>query len=211
MKILVLPGDGIGPRSPPPRSRYWAAPARAPWSCPGFRAAGYRFRQPQDPRLDHARFGAGAGAAGGRRGDGAGVRVFQYPPRDQGGINPTPPCASSSTFTPMCGPAAPAPVFPSLKADDLVIVRENTEGFFRPQHVPKARANSCQDEKHGAVHPQVRPRLHRNRAGGFRLARERKRKVSAVHKANVVRLSDGLFCARCARSRPNIPTCSWKT
>jgi 3-isopropylmalate dehydrogenase len=77
---------------------------------------------------------------------------------------------------------------------DLVIVRENTEGFyadrnmavgvgeFMPTHdmalaVRKVTAHACR-------------RIART---AFALARTRRRKVTAVHKQNVLRISDALF------------------
>ena len=129
-----------------------------------------------------------------------------YPPVAQGGLNPSGelrkrldlyanirPARTRGGFPPRCG----SPV-------DLVVVRENTEGFYADRNMFSGRASSCR-------RPTSRSRCARSRRAGstriaeaaFALAMRRRRKVTAVHKANVLRVSDGLFleCVRAVAAR----------
>jgi 3-isopropylmalate dehydrogenase len=106
----------------------------------------------------------------------------------------------------------PARTYPGLKAPlgdfDLVVVRENTEGFYADRNMHEGSAEML-------VTPDVCVSLRRitrdacMRIAGtaFRLAQRRRRKVTAVHKANVLRLGDGLFlecCRTVAKDYPQV-------
>jgi isocitrate/isopropylmalate dehydrogenase len=77
---------------------------------------------------------------------------------------------------------------------DLVIVRENTEGFYSDRNM---YAGSGEFMPHPDLALSVRKvsakASERVARAAFELAVGRSRKVTAVHKANVVKLSDGLF------------------
>jgi isocitrate/isopropylmalate dehydrogenase len=124
-----------------------------------------------------------------------------YPSVAEGGLNPSGvlrkrldlfanirPARSRKGFPPRCG----YPV-------DLVIVRENTEGFYadRSMFLGNGEIMPTPDL---ALSIRKITRLGSTRIAefAFRLARRRRRKVTAVHKANVLRVSDGLFleCVR---------------
>ena len=76
---------------------------------------------------------------------------------------------------------------------DLVIVRENTEGLYSGIENEVTRRRG---DEHEGGH---RDRLHAHRALGLPLtpSRRRRRKVTVFHKANIMKLTDGLFI-RCA-------------
>jgi 3-isopropylmalate dehydrogenase len=81
---------------------------------------------------------------------------------------------------------------------DLVVVRENTEGFYADRNMEQGNAELL-------VTPDVVISMRRiTRAcclriarSAFELAQRRRRKVTAVHKANVLRLGDGMFLQCC--------------
>jgi 3-isopropylmalate dehydrogenase len=119
-----------------------------------------------------------------------------YPPREQGGLNPSGelrkrldlyanirPARSRAGFPPRCG----VPV-------DLVIVRENTEGFYadRSMHLGPGEFMPTPDLAL-AVRKITRQSSTRIAESAFKLAMQRRKKVTAVHKANVLRVSDGLY------------------
>jgi 3-isopropylmalate dehydrogenase len=87
---------------------------------------------------------------------------------------------------------------------DLVIVRENTEGFYadRSMHLGHGEFMPTPDLAL-AVRKITREGSTRIAEAAFRLAQRRRRKVTAVHKANVLRMSDGLFleCVRVVAAR----------
>jgi isocitrate/isopropylmalate dehydrogenase len=133
-----------------------------------------------------------------------------YPPVAQGGLNPSGelrkrldlfanirPARTRGGFPPRCG----SPV-------DLVIARENTEGFYadRSMHLGPGEFMPTPDLAL-AVRKITRAGCTRIAETAFALAMHRRKKVTAVHKANVLRVSDGLFleCVRAvARGFPAV-------
>jgi 3-isopropylmalate dehydrogenase len=126
----------------------------------------------------------------------------EYPPVAEGGLNPSGemrrrldlyanirPARTRGGFPPRCG----SPV-------DLVIVRENTEGFYadRSMHIGPGEFMPTPDVAL-AVRKVSRLGSTRIAESAFALAMQRRRKkITAVHKANVLRVSEGLFleCVR---------------
>src|ERR1700756_2922274 len=117
-----------------------------------------------------------------------------YPPVAGGGLNPSGelrkrldlfanirPARTRGGFPPRCG----HPV-------DLVIVRENTEGFYadRSMHVGPGEFMPTPDLAL-AVRKVTRAGSTRIVEAGFALAMHRRKKITAVHKANVLRVSEG--------------------
>jgi 3-isopropylmalate dehydrogenase len=201
LHILVLEGDGIGPE-------ITAATLTV------LRAL------PLDIAFEHVEIGFAALRRHGttlpatvveqaRQADGVllgPVSHNDYPPRGQGGLNPSGdlrraldlyanirPARSRTGFPPRCG----APL-------DLVIVRENTEGFYadRSMHLGPGEFMPTPDLAL-AVRKITRQGSTRIAEAAFRLAMQRRRAVTAVHKANVLRVSDGLFleCVRAVAAR----------
>jgi 3-isopropylmalate dehydrogenase len=130
----------------------------------------------------------------------------EYPPVAEGGLNPSGelrkrldlfanirPARSRAGLPPRCG-----------RDIDLVIVRENTEGFYadRSMHMGPGEFMPTADVA-VAVRKITRDGSERIVEAAFSLAARRRRKVTVVHKANVLRLSDGFFldCARQVAAR----------
>jgi len=100
---------------------------------------------------------------------------------------------------------------PSLAGDvDLVVMRENTEGFYADRNLLDGNGELRPNEDTVlSVRLITRKACLRIARAGFELARARgrKRRVSLVHKANVLRRGDGLFldcCREVARDYPEI-------
>ena len=86
---------------------------------------------------------------------------------------------------------------------DLVIVRENTEGLY------SGIENQITDGVVASMKVATRAACHRIALWTFRYATHRKRKkVSVLHKANIMKLTDGMFIEEArrvhARDYPNI-------
>ena len=123
------------------------------------------------------------------------VSHYDYPPRAQGGINPSGelrtrfrlhanirPCRSRADLTVLRRPM------------DLIIVRENTEGFYSDRNMFAGPGEFMPDEDTAFSIRKITSKACRAVAtAAFELARDRRRKVTAVHKANVLKRSDGLF------------------
>src|SRR4029078_8663067 len=84
------------------------------------------------------------------------------------------------------------------------VVRENTEGFYadRSMHLGPGEFMPTPDLAL-AVRKITRQGSARIAESAFRLAMQRRKKVTAVHKANVLRVSDGLYleCVRAVAAR----------
>jgi 3-isopropylmalate dehydrogenase len=106
----------------------------------------------------------------------------------------------------------PAKAFEGGKAivsgTDLVIVRENTEGFYadRNTHAGTGEFMPTPDVAiaMGIITRQGCERIARS---AFELAQRRSKKLTIVHKANVLKLTTGLFrdvCCEVARDYPDV-------
>jgi 3-isopropylmalate dehydrogenase len=130
----------------------------------------------------------------------------EYPPVAEGGLNPSGelrkrldlfanirPARSRAGLPPRCG-----------RDIDLVIVRENTEGFYADRSMYQGPGEFMPTPDVAvAVRKVTRDGSERIAEAAFSLAARRRRKVTIVHKANVLRLSDGFFldCARQVAAR----------
>jgi 3-isopropylmalate dehydrogenase len=91
---------------------------------------------------------------------------------------------------------------------DLVIVRENTQGFYADRNT-YAGTGEYMPTPDVAITMGVftRPAIERIARAAFELARRRRNKLTIVHKANVLRLTSGLFkkvCLEVAESYPDV-------
>ncbi|WP_448609327.1 isocitrate/isopropylmalate dehydrogenase family protein [Geodermatophilus sp. URMC 60] len=91
---------------------------------------------------------------------------------------------------------------------DLVIVRENTEGFYadRNTHAGTGEYMPTPDVAI-AMGVFTRPAVERIARAAFELARRRRKRLTIVHKANVLQLSSGLFkrvCLEVAEVYPDV-------
>jgi 3-isopropylmalate dehydrogenase len=119
-----------------------------------------------------------------------------YPPADEGGINPSAALRIALDLYANIRPSRSREGLPHYGRTpmDLVIVRENTEGFY-------ADRNMFDGSGEFMPTPDVALAIRKITAKGssrivkaaFDLARTRRRHVTAVHKQNVLRMSDGLF------------------
>jgi len=83
-------------------------------------------------------------------------------------------------------PAKSYPIQKSMKNVDLVIVRENTEGLYSGMEF------ELEDSAY-SIRVITRKATERIARFAFELAMKRRKKVTVVTKANVLRMSDGLF------------------
>jgi isocitrate/isopropylmalate dehydrogenase len=123
------------------------------------------------------------------------VSHYDYPPRAEGGINPS---AELRTVFGLYSNVRPSRSHPELsilrQPMDLVIVRENTEGFYADRNMHAGTGEFMPDPDLALSVRKISAKACRAVAQtAFELARGRRRKVTAVHKANVLKMSDGLF------------------
>jgi 3-isopropylmalate dehydrogenase len=200
IRLVVMHGDGIGPEITAATLHVLEAVDRRLELGLAFQHVpiGVAALEAHGSTLPEASFAAAQAADGVILGP---VDHNAYPPVAQGGLNPSGelrrrldlyanvrPARSRPGFPPRCG----APV-------DLVIVRENTEGFYadRSLHLGPGEFMPTPDLAM-SLRKISRDRSTRIAEAAFRLAARRRRKVTAVHKANVLRVTEGLFleCVR---------------
>jgi 3-isopropylmalate dehydrogenase len=93
-----------------------------------------------------------------------------------------------------------------LGAFDLVIARENTEGFYADRNMALGNGEILVTEDVAiSLRRITRPACARIARAAFELASERKKHVTIVHKANVLRIGDGMFLDECRKAARDFP------
>jgi 3-isopropylmalate dehydrogenase len=132
-----------------------------------------------------------------------------YPAADQAKRNPSGELRHHFDLFANVRPARAYPGVAALAPDiDLVIVRENTEGFY-PDRNLYAGSGEFLVTPDVALSVGVFTRRAAERIAhtAVRLARQRRRHVTIVHKANVIRLGTGLYldvCREVAAAYPDV-------
>jgi isocitrate/isopropylmalate dehydrogenase len=205
MQILVLPGDGIGADISAATVEVVTAAAGIAGFKPAFSYAdiGFASLEKHGTTFTDAVFDAARDADGVILGP---VSHNDYPPSDKGGLNPSGQLRRRLDLYANIRPAKVRPGFAPRCGTpfDLVVVRENTEGFYadRTMFVGTGEVMPTPDLAM-AFRKITREGSMRIAEAAFKLAMQRRKKVTAVHKANVLRVSDGLFleCVRSVASR----------
>ncbi len=194
MKILVLPGDGIGPEITQAtltvldraNSLYKLG---LEWQMDEI---GFATLKQEGTTLPPRVMEAARTCAGVILGP---ISHLDYPPREQGGIN-----ISGEFRVKLDLYANIRPARSRLGAGltgkpvDLVIFRECTEGFYADRNMYMGLGEFMPTEDMAISMRRVTARCcNRIARRAFEAAMHRRRKVTAVHKANVLRISDALF------------------
>jgi isocitrate/isopropylmalate dehydrogenase len=205
IRILVLEGDGIGPEISAATLTVLQAAARAFDLSLSFDAAaiGWAAHRAEGTTLPAAVLNRAEEADGVLLGP---VSHNEYPPPAEGGRNPSGELRKQLDLFANIRPARSRPGFPPRcgKPVDLVIVRENTEGFYADRSMFAGTGEMMPTRDLAlSVRKITRDGSTRIAEVAFTLAAQRRRKVTAVHKANVLRLSDGLYlkCTRAVAAR----------
>ena len=208
MRIVVLPGDGIGPEITAATSSV-------------LRAASKRFDlniELEEHAVGHASLKQfGATVRPGlleivRSADGlilGPAATADFRDENSGEVNPSKFFRKSLD---LFANLRPARTYPGLRnrfgAFDLVVVRENTEGFYADRNMEQGNSELL-------VTPDVVVSLRRITRhcceriahAACRLAMNRRRHLTIVHKANVLKIGDGMFldiCRETARAYPDL-------
>jgi len=193
-RILVLPGDGIGPE-------ITAATVPVLHHLNDELNLDLAIEEQEIGLSCHARYGTtmrDETMAAAKAADGvilAPADTYQYPPPDEGGVNPSGTIRRELDLYANIRPARVFDGVPAMgKAMDLVIVRENTEGFYadRSMHLGVGEFMPTPDLAM-SVRKITRQGSMRIARIAFELAMRRRKHVTMVHKANVLRVTDGLF------------------
>jgi 3-isopropylmalate dehydrogenase len=135
------------------------------------------------------------------------LSTYEYPEREGGGINPS---AELRTKLDLYANIRPAKsrmgVGLTGKPVDLVIYRENTEGFYADRNMYSGGGEFMPTEDMALAVRRVTAKCcERIARRAFEAAMSRRKKLTAVHKANVLRISDGLFLREVRKVAEDFP------
>ena len=208
MKILILPGDGIGPEI----MAATGAALEALNDTHGLKLAfeerviGLASLETEGSTLLDAVIEAIEAADGTVVGP---VHTVAYPPASEGGVNPSATMRKRFDLYANIRPSRARPGVPAMTPKmDLVIARENTEGFYADRNMFQGTAEFMPTEGVALSVRKITVQGSRRIAeSAFDLAGRRRNKVTVVHKANVLKVSDGLFrdtVREVAKSHPEV-------
>ena len=206
MRLLILPGDGIGPE-------ITAATTAV------LQAASDRFGLGlvmEEDLCGHASLNVHGATVTpallekARAADGlvlGPMATFDFKDEAKGEINPSMFFRKSFDLFANIRPSRTYRGLPNKLGEfDLVVVRENTEGFYADRNMEQGNGEIL-------VTPDVaislrritRPACERIARAAFELAARRRKHVSLVHKANVLKIGDGMFLDECRKVAAGFP------
>lgn len=124
------------------------------------------------------------------------VSQMDYPPRTEGGINISGELRIVLDLYANIRPSKSRKGLPhwGRTAMDLVIARENTEGFYSDRNMYRGIGEFMPTPDTAlSIRKVTATASNRIAMVAFELARQRRLKVTAVHKVNVLRISEALF------------------
>lgn len=207
MHLVVLPGDGIGPEITEATvavleaaSTRFGLGLRLDPDMAGHESLKRHGTTVRPELLDKVR--AADGLVLGP------MSTFDYTDESKGGINPS---MFFRKNLDLFANVRPARTYPAVRHHaaaefDLIVVRENTEGFYADRNMESGGSEIL-------VTPDVcislrritRLCCERIARAAFRLAATRKKHVTAVHKANVLKIGDGIFLDECRKVAAEFP------
>jgi 3-isopropylmalate dehydrogenase len=121
--------------------------------------------------------------------------TYAYPSKEEGGINPSAAIRLELDLFANIRPSRARDGVPAMTPDmDLVIVRENTEGFYADRNMYSGSGEFMPTKDVAlAVRKVTRQGSRRIAEEAFKLAVQRRKKVTVVTKANVLKITEGLF------------------
>jgi isocitrate/isopropylmalate dehydrogenase len=135
------------------------------------------------------------------------LSTYEYPAREKGGINPSAELRTKLDLYANIRPAR-SRLGAGLtgKPVDLVIYRENTEGFYADRNMHAGLGEFMPTEHMALAVRRVTAKCcERIARRAFEAAMIRRRKVTSVHKANVFRISDGLWLREVRKVAKDFP------
>jgi isocitrate/isopropylmalate dehydrogenase len=194
MKILVLPGDGIGPEIVRASTDVLDAADRKFALDLDYthREMGFATYETQGTTLPDDILPLAQTMDGVLLGP---ISHLDYPPRDKGGVNVS---AAFRVKLDLFANIRPARTRHGVKHRgtdmDLVIMRESTEGMYPDRNMVAGTGEFMPTEDVAISMRKVTSKaIERIARASFELAMKRRKKVTAVHKANAFVLTDGLF------------------
>ncbi|WP_421980582.1 isocitrate/isopropylmalate dehydrogenase family protein [Roseibium sp.] len=208
LSLLCLAGDGIGPEIMAATKRIVAAACARSGERIELtdRTIGFASLEAGDSTIGDAVIEAALAADGVILGP---VSHNDYPPKEDGGLNPSGVLRRKLDLYANIRPAQSFSGLPTPTGRDvdLVIFRENLEGFYADRNL-YAGSGEFMPVPGVAMAMRLITERGSERIGraAFRFAESTgRKKVTAVHKANVMRTSDGLFLEAIRRIAEDYP------
>ena len=208
MKILIMDGDGIGPEIMAATRRSLEALdaqfglgleySETPVGLASLKAIGNTM--PPDV-LEQCR--AADGVILGP------TDTAVYPPESEGGVGPSKLLRSGLQLYANIRPSKgiPGAMAPGM---DLVVVRENTEGFYADRNMFQGSGEFMPTADVAlSMRKITREGSMRIARAAFELASQRRKYVTAVHKGNVLKMTDGLFLSCIEEVAKDFPDVKW--
>ncbi|CAB3866408.1 isocitrate/isopropylmalate dehydrogenase family protein [Achromobacter deleyi] len=206
MKIVVLPGDGIGPETMAVAVDVLEAASRRFGLALQFDhdIAGHDSLKQHGATVTPALLEKVKAADGLMLGP---MATYDFKDEARGEINPS---MYFRKNLDLHANIRPARTYPGMQARlgelDLVVVRENTEGFYADRNIASGGSEML-------ITPDVvvslrritRQCCERIARTAFELAMTRNKHVTMVHKANVLKLGDGMFLEMCRQVAAEFP------
>jgi 3-isopropylmalate dehydrogenase len=214
MKILVLPGDGIGPEITASAmlvlervNQRFALGLEFDYDLVGFDSLEKYGTTLRDEVLERAKSYDGIILGTQSHAD--------YPPPEKGGRNISAAFRVGLDLYANVRPARTRPFLPSNmkegKTMDLVIMREATEGFYPDRNMTRGWGEVMTSPDMAiSIRKITRHCCDRIARRGFELAMKRKKKVTAIHKANSFHMTDGLFLECCRSVAEDFPEVNYE-
>jgi 3-isopropylmalate dehydrogenase len=194
MKLMLLAGDGIGPEIADATERVLEAlEKRHNLGLELFRQpVGVEALKQHGVTVTDETFADAAAVDGVVLGP---VSTADYPPKEKGGLNPSAEFRKRFDLYANIRPSRTRPNVPaSVREMDLVIVRENTEGFYADRTMFQGSGEFMPTADVAlAVRKITRQGSERIGRAGASIADGRSKKMTIVTKSNVLKMTDGLF------------------
>lgn len=206
MDVLVLPGDGIGPEiSAATLTVLDRANERFKLGLRWLHdEIGFTTLHKEGTTMPARILERAKGCAGVILGP---VSHLDYPPTDKGGVNPSGEFRVKLDLYANIRPAkSRMGVGLTGKPVDMLIFRESTEGFYADRNMHMGIGEFMPTEDMAMAVRRVTAKCcERIARRAFEAARGRRKKVTAVHKVNVLRISDALFLREVRKVAKDFP------
>ena len=206
MKIIVIPGDGIGPETMSVCTQVLEAISdKLALGISLFpEIAGHESLKKLNATVTPELLAKVKDADGLMLGP---MATYDFKDESKGEINPSKFFRKQLDLYANIRPAKTFPNIPTrMNPFDLAVVRENTEGFYSDRNVESGNSEILVTPEVGiALRRITRLCCDRIAKSAFELAMTRKKHVTIVHKANVLRITDGMFIDSCRKVAQDYP------
>ena len=206
MKIVVIPGDGIGPETMAVAAEVLQAVSQK-FDLNlhlEYELAGHDSLKKYGATVTDSLLNKVKNADGLMLGP---MSTYEFKDEAKGEINPSKFFRKSLDLYANIRPARTYQGIPSKLGNfDVVVVRENTEGFYSDRNVESGGSEMLiTSDVAISLRRITRSCCERIARSAFELAMTRGRHVTLVHKANVLKIGDGIFLDECHKVAKEFP------